>query len=625
MKGILSLFILFYAPLKAAYFDSDDSKFLSSPEKTVEYCSKDSSSKSCLNSIVTKKDFLLSGEPNCEKIKEEGWRFFCLCKKNRNSGKYSQALDNCKKALLKDPANENIHLEIGIIYLINSSYSKAAENFDAALAADPYMEHALYLSAAAYERIGDYKKAYKFISYLEKTLNSSKTKNETKLRIIRNKKALIKEKEEKEEKKKKKNMALSCKEEYLKIPSHEEEKLYEKGKTCLSYGDRTDFILLSHARICSKLGKYEEARNTLNLIEKFGYSNAKKNEALLVSAELYLKEGQNTAAIKELDKAFERGMDNPFWLIKYSKLAEENQDPLKALKALEAIKEKDETVKARIEYLKDKALSDDLILSELILRQVLPEGTSFLGPYEKKIFLSIRAAERNGAADYIRKKYMGFAGLLTENMENGEFVRKLTLKGFNLYMRDISQKAVRFFEKKGISLNEVFKLRTLSGENYFDKTGKLTDEGLIAYLESLTDENKKNWLRSYETPPSQAEKPKEQNDPAIQSLLSKGYMEISEGEYLWLMKETECPDTVLISAPCDIKTIKNERNIKYFICYKEGLCSKEALILSGYIGSYRQDGGKQFSEKQTNSGFFGSPGSIKRKFCYKGRIWNGLD
>ncbi len=618
--------LLFAPPLCQAYdFSADDAVFLGSSGRAAIACSKDSSSPSCLNSLITRKDFLLAAEPDCKAAKTPSQNFFCLCKRARFSGEYSAALENCRKALQHEPADENIHLEMAVIHFQRKNYIKAAESAEAALAAAPGMKNALYLLAMSLESSGDSSGALKNIAKLEKLIKPGDTLYKQKKEALSRKKADLSKKAAAESAKTRKNLSLSCRQEYLNIPPHEDEKLYEKGKQCLSYGEKADSLIISHIRICIKLGKYEEAREALKLLEKVSKSQPKKIEGLILSADLYLKNGREQEAMKELDKAFNMGMDNAYWLEKYSRLAEQNGDYSRALEAMEAIREKDDLAKSRVEYLKDKALPDETVLKDLITRQALPEGSSFLGPLEKKLFLSMRAAERNGAAEYISKKYMGFAGLLVETLDGSEFSRKLTLKGFNIYMRDISQKAVRFFEKKGISLNEIFKLRTLSGQDYFDKTGKLTEEGFMAYLESLGDESKKNWLRVYEEAPAAPSPEKTQYDARAQQLISRGYMEISEGEYLWLMKETECPDMVLLSSPCDVKTIKSDKTVRYFICYKEGLCTREALILSNYVGQYRNDGGRKLIEGQTHSGFFGSGGSVKRKFCYKGRIWNGLD
>lgn len=610
---------------QAYYFSEDDTILLGSADKVVkDYC-KNFSSPSCLNALIIRKDFLLAPQPDCKTSKTPHQNFFCLCKKARFYGEYATALENCKTALQYEPADENIHLEIAIIQFHKKNYVKAVESAQSAIAAAPGMNKAFYVIAISLESLGDFTGALKNIAKLEKLIKPSDPLYGKKKDIIARKKAYLSKKIIDKNAKIRENLSLSCEQQYLNIPSHEIEKLYDKARECLSYSKKSDLLIISHAKVCLKLGKYEQARDAIKLLEKISKSNHTKVEGLILSADLYLRSEREQDALKELDKAFDMGMDDQYWLEKYSKLAEQNGDFLKAIKAMEAIREKDDLAKARIEYLKDKALPDEVILKELVTRQVLPEGSSFLGAFEKKLFFSIREAERNGAVEYIRKKYMGFAGLVVETLSGSEFTKKLTIKGYNVYIRDISQKAVRFFEKKGISLNEIFKLRTLSGRDYFDKTGKLTEEGFIAYIDSLNDENKKNWLRIYEQAPTSSYTEKTQDDSEIKRLISEGYMEISEGEYLWLMGETECPDVVLLSYPCNVKTIKNDKTVRYFVCYKEGLCTREAIILSNYIEQYRHNGGKKLSQEQTYSGFFGSSGSIKRKFCYKGRIWNGLD
>lgn len=604
-----------------------DSQFLSSPDSVVMKCSQDFPSLDCLSSLITQKDFSLAGELNCRKDGKSAADFFCFCKKSRADRKYPQALENCKKALELDPVNENIHIEIGIIYFQNANPSRALESFSAASAADPKNQTAAYFSALAQEELKNYSSAIKILKGLYQSIKTDSAKANKKKKTIKERIISLEKKNKDSEKKMMKTKAARCSEEYLRLPAYDEERLYEKGKQCLSMGLSSENFLLSHARVCLKLGKYEEARETIDSAEKKIKNSGHLIEARILSAELHIRNSNTKAAMLELKKAREAGMDNAFWLRKYSQLAEDSGDYASALDAVSSIKDKDENDISRLEYLKDKALSDEEIIRELTIRQAIQEGISFLGPYEKKLFLSMRAVERNGAAEYIRKKYMGFAGLLVESLEGKDFKYKLTLKGFNLYMRDISQKAVRFFEKKGIPLNEVFRLRTLKGENYFDKTGKLTDEGLFAYLSCLADENSKNWLRSYEEAPA-ASDPSDNSQEAnqqIQALFSRGYMEMSEGEYTWLMHATDCPEEVLMSSPCDIKTVKTKDKIRYFICYKEGLCTNESLKLSAYVGNYRNGNTKEETKEAAHSGFFGSGPAIKRKFCYKNRIWNGRD
>jgi len=87
---------------------------------------------------------------------------------------------------------------------------------------------------------------------------------------------------------------------------------------------------------------------------------------------------------------------------------------------------------------------------------------------------------------------------------------------------------------------------------------------------------------------------------------------------------TDCPEDVLLNSPCNIKRIKTEKKARYFICSTEGLCTDESLKLYTYIFRYR-DGDTSITKESKGTAFFGSPSGPSRRFCYKGKIWDGLE
>ena len=195
----------------------------------------------------------------------------------------------------------------------------------------------------------------------------------------------------------------------------------------------------------------------------------------------------------------------------------------------------------------------------------------------------------------------------------------LTLAGFKNYQTYQSRDAVRFFEKKAINLRDVFALRYLQGRPVFATGGKLTPEGMETYWNAQNGE--KSWLMPYENPRTPEE---DQVTAAAQDLMKKGFREISEPEYLWLMKVTTCPDDILRAEPCNIKVLKAPKTVKYFLCFENvSTCfTKENGILATYILKSRA-GEKDVEPAATHSAFFGSGGSEKRRFCHNGKIWNG--
>jgi len=581
----------------------------------------------CVNSINSAKDFSFLDENICSSLSKEvqDYAHLCICKKKFYDKDIHAAISNCRKAIEINPLNDGAYMELGRIYYSINQNENALENLKMAIEINEKNQRALFWLSREYEKEKKYKQA---ISGYKKLLAGIDKKDMSYLKKSDYLKNRIKkiEYEMKTPDKKDANSFKHCVEEYKNIEESKLEDRFSKGAICLKYGF-SDYFLLDYSKLLKEMGKYEKAISKLNFLINKSKDKKSLIEAQQLLADLYLKMGDSDKALSSLKSAYNLGLENEYWLNEYSNLLEEYGRYHEALKVLERIKNPQSEIVQKKEYLKDKTMTDKDILDNLISRDAVNPNKTELSPEDKELFLTIRLVERKGAVEYIKKKYMGYAGLWLDKMEGREIRSFLTFKGFNLYLRELSQKAVRFYEKNGIALNEVFNLKTLSGNPIFDKRGLLTSEGISSYF-SYEESGEKNYLRAYETPVEKPKKEeKEERNEEIKKLLSMGYMEIEENEYLWLKSATECPDEVLLNPPCNLKAVKFKKRIRYFICYREGLCTDTSLKLAAYIGGYRNGSGENMtgkSEKPTTS-FFGSPTPPKRKFCYQNKIWNGVD
>lgn len=583
----------------------------------------------CIHSLDEKNISALFLNEICQKLSDSKNHLgnVCICKFERIEKKYDLALANCKKAIEINPLSEISYLEIAKVYSAKNNHLKAIDYLSKSIEISGENFFILYQLGIENEYLGKYSLA---LNYYKKAINFL-TKNFPDSKFI----PVLKEKIKQMEilsKKTSEKIAKAKFDKCLKEYNIEKnlEKKYEIGNKCLSFSVENINFLFEFASLCYEMGKNQEA---LNLYLKV-LLRLKTSEKMLITyeriGEIYLKDGNKVMAEKYLKKAYESGSNNFDLIKKYANLLEENLDYSDAIKVYESLYKlkREQAILKKIEILKDKNLKPDEILIELKKRQVISEDKNYLLNEDKENFFRIREAERKGAVSYLKKKYPGYANLYIEILDGNNLKQLLTWKGYKVYLRDISQMAVRFFEKQSISLNEVFRLRDVYGRPIFTKQGELTDEGWDAYFKAV-ENNEKTWIRSYEEPlKKEEENPKEIEiaNNKIKRLLEDGYVEIYGGEYEWLKTATDCPDDVLQSPPCNIQLVKVGKKIRYFICGVEGsfcaIHSDIPLKLFSYIENYR-NGNTTVPKESKATSFFGMPAGPSRKFCYKNKIWNG--
>ena len=121
-------------------------------------------------------------------------------------------------------------------------------------------------------------------------------------------------------------------------------------------------------------------------------------------------------------------------------------------------------------------------LDEMQARKIVSRDEETWSEDDWQSYLRIRKAEREGAVDYLVRKYHRY-GPFVLIVKDTEGLDRLVLSpvGFGRYYFHKSQNAVRAFEDRGVSLKEIFHLTDLRGHPFYDSEGLLTQEGEAAY------------------------------------------------------------------------------------------------------------------------------------------------
>lgn len=255
------------------------------------------------------------------------------------------------------------------------------------------------------------------------------------------------------------------------------------------------------------------------------------------------------------------------------------------------------------------------MLAEMKERKAVNSTRMRLSEEEIFMFHSMRKAEKMGAVDFLKSRVRSLSGYVIEKKEKkGPILQVsllLTLSGFQAYQNYLTQAAIRVFELNDVNAKHVFGLRDRSGKPLFDSSGKLTPEGEAVYLETL--DGYRMWLFPGEPAP---EGRASLQDQRIGELIKKGYTEISEPEYLWLLRVTDCPEDVM------------EDELKLIILRSTAAKKRNRYlvhILDSVLGSYveRYRSGDTSIPGLRSTAFFGTGSVQGRRLCHNGKIWRG--
>jgi len=567
-----------------------------------------------------------------KKSEDYAW-YLGLCKAMRVTGRSAEALSNCKKSLELDPTVYPVYRELGLTYAAAGNPRKAAETLAQGVEISSASYQARYYLAKVLEKRGDSSRAA--ASYtkglalakrdpgLDAAYYRALIQAGLKRTAAEKKKALPKKPDQPAPGNK--QLAAACmvkfREEFLKDNLGT---AITVSDGCLKHSPSDPQLAAERAPLLVRLGRYEEG---VKEYERAASLHAEKSPAAALcrvkAAETWIKLGKHDKALAQYRLALKADPRDMNALKGLAAALEARSDFSGAIETYETILKLEpgnEKARVRKEELRSGALTSAQILEELKLRQAADLKKTSLQPEDIKLFKSIKAAEISGAVDYLRKKVPSYRGLVFERNTPEGTKLLLTGDGYKAYIFHATREAVKFFEGQGIGLREIFTLRTLEGAPVFDAGGKLTPEG--AELWRRSSPGTKTWLLVYEPVPASPQA--QQANKEIAEAEKNGYREISEPEYLWLLRATDCPEDVMQAPPVSMKKISDGARVRYLLCYiPNALCMNGTNDkLPPYIETYRS-GDDSISDARTSTAFFGTGGVKKHRFCEKGRLWDG--
>ena len=257
--------------------------------------------------------------------------------------------------------------------------------------------------------------------------------------------------------------------------------------------------------------------------------------------------------------------------------------------------------------LEPDCLSDKEKLEALKDRNIIAPEAETYTEEDITILRNILKAERGSAIDYLSLKLGALLpeGSVFERNPNTFYARKiLTLSGYNLLIKNLSNEAQGFFMSKNIIASDLFSLTDFNGKPIFDENGLLTEEGLIAYNKSLKGK------KSYLLPGEKAPITKEKENELVKQYIAQGYSEVTRLEFQYVEEETRCSEETLVKS-LQCRTIGEGRNKRYFVLSKEdtqipfSIPYETVLQYRELFGKHNQDNTPvyrdTFGEKQRGS------------------------
>jgi len=577
-----------------------------------------------------------------EKKSEDYAWYLGACKAIRVSAKAADAIPDCKKALELDPTAYPVYRELGLTYDAAGNPRKAVETLAQGVEISSASCQAHYYLAKALEKRGDPARAAasysRGLALAKRDGGPDAAYYQALLKAGLKRTALAKEKPRAKSAAAKtpkapppgnKQLAAACLEKFrAELLKDDQGAALSTSDGCLKFAPSDPALAAERAPLLVRAGRYEDGvKEYERAASLYGDKNLLSALARIKAAETWTKLGNSGKAVAQYRLALRTAPRDMNALKGLAAALEARSDMSGALETYETILKLEpgnEHARVRKEELKTVTLTGEQMLEELKLRKAVDEKTTALQPDQEKLFKAIKAAEIGGAVEYLRKTVPAWRGLVLERKVGGDTKLLLTGPGYKAYVYHATKDAVKTFEGKGIGLREIFQLRNLAGAPLFDAAGKLTPEGEEVWRGSATAAGAKTWLTLYEPvaeSPQAIEAAKE-----IKALEAKGYREISEPEYLWLLRATDCPEDVLQKWPVGLRMIFNGARRFYMLCYVDGMpCMLEnpaVIKLPSYIESYRA-GNTEISDAKTSTAFFGSGGIKKRRFCENGKIWTG--
>lgn len=585
------------------------------------------------NSPGRAKSLAAAGGAMLEKKSEDYAWYLGICKAMRVTGRSAEALSNCKRALELDPTVYPVYRELGLTYAAAGNPRKAAETLAQGVEISSASYQAHYYLAKVLEKRGDSSRAAASytkglaLAKRDPGLDAAYYRALIQAGLKRTAAVKVKARAKTPEPPAPgdKQLAAACllkfREEFLKDNLGT---AVEASDGCLKFAPSDPQLAAERAPLLVRLGRYEEGvKEYERAAALYGEKNSAAALCRVKAAETWIKLGKHDKALAQYRLALKTDPRDMNALKGLAAALEARSDFSGAIETYDAILKLEpgnEKARVRKEELRSGALTSAQILEELKLRQAVDQKKTSLQPEDIKLFKAIKAAEISGAVDYLKKKAKSYRSLVLERHTPEGTKLVLTGGGYKAYTFHATREAVKFFEGQGIGLREIFTLRTLEGAPAFDAGGRLTPEGEELWRRSSP--GTKNWLLVYEPVPASPQA--QQANKEIAEAEKNGYREISEPEYLWLLRATDCPEDVMQAPPVSLKKISDGARVRYLLCYiPNALCMNGTNDkLPPYIETYRS-GDDSISDAKASTSFFGTGGVKKHRFCEKGRIWDG--
>jgi tetratricopeptide (TPR) repeat protein len=267
-------------------------------------------------------------------------------------------------------------------------------------------------------------------------------------------------------------------------------------------------------------------------------------------------------------------------------------------------------------------MTDEQILAELKQRRILtPEKTTLTSEY-KEYFMQVRNAEEMGAIDYLKRKLhrLPHTYVMEINVGTPQYRLMLTDTGFKSYRGNISLDVRSFFEKQGLSDKAILRIRAMNGKLFYDPQDKglISFDGIQSYYYALVGQKK--YLLPTDPLPPEAMASLSEAERIRAQMQADAFTEISEPEYIWLSKATDCSEDTFTNE-LDLRIAAQEPGKRLYFVSANELRKDKGMLLS-YINRYRR--GDTDTSPRGGTAFFGHGGVESHKLCDKqGKIWTG--
>lgn len=559
-----------------------------------------------------------------------------LCKIKRISKNPEDSLFSCLRALQYSKNNFISTLELALTYKDLKVYDRAQEFLQKAIDIKPSDYTANFKMAQLYETLERYDEAKSY--YLKAlALSGENTNAQTEINSAAASSAIKKINVKIKEIAKKRNFGKTTKKSFSKnlkdtkcYQSFIQELDREDFTKAAQIGRRCRRILNNNVEFSEKFadalvnaGEYEEAIDeyehaitiTSSYDDKFAILNFKEAQTLIKLDNFKEAEKKYKVAATYADN----NVDILKTVANYFLLKSRKKDALFYYDMILKVNPYDYEIEEKADNIRLETMSNAEILDALKIRKAISENAIILQPDDVTLFRNLRYAETHGAVDTVQKLFPTRKKLLVEAGSKDNIKVLLTLAGYKTYISATTKDVIKFFESKKINFREIFKLRDIEGNALFETNGQVTLDGIKAWHSG--QKGKTEWIYSYQPIPGSALQI--ESSKQIKELSARGYREISEPEYLWLLRATNCPEDVLEKTPISLTKVFDGAVTRYMLCYiDDSTCSNQInQNLPPYIERYRE--GDTSVSTGKSSAFFGT-GAVKQfRFCENGRIWTG--